>query len=302
MELYHLRTFVAVAEEGHLTRASERLFTSQPAISAHIKALEEELGVVLFERTPRGMQLTAAGAKLLPAARNALASTHAFLNEAKAMQHALVGTVRIGLNTDASFLRLVPLQALLAERHPQLAVELLSGSTGANLPALRVGRLDASFVSGDVGDPLLRSWVLCDEELVIAAATGRGEHLRDADVAALAREPWVFTTEDCAHFGAMRTLFEAHCCTPRKTVMANQDDALAAMVAGGTGLGILRREVAEAYARQGRMYVLPMRLPPVSLRFACLAARANEPILVAVLGALAEVWSLEIAPAQRAAG
>ncbi|MCP5237554.1 MAG: LysR family transcriptional regulator [Zoogloeaceae bacterium] len=53
MELYHLRTFVTVAEEGHLTRASERLFTSQPAVSAHIKALEEELGVTLFERTPR---------------------------------------------------------------------------------------------------------------------------------------------------------------------------------------------------------------------------------------------------------
>ena len=61
MELYHLRTFVTVAEEGHLTRASERLFTSQPAVSAHIKALEEELGVTLFDRTPRGMQLTPAG-------------------------------------------------------------------------------------------------------------------------------------------------------------------------------------------------------------------------------------------------
>ncbi|MES9912641.1 MAG: LysR family transcriptional regulator, partial [Candidatus Sedimenticola sp. 4PFRAG1] len=54
MELYQLKTFVKVADEGHLTRAAEQLFTSQPAISAHIKALEEELGVVLFQRTPKG--------------------------------------------------------------------------------------------------------------------------------------------------------------------------------------------------------------------------------------------------------
>jgi len=63
MELYQLKTFVTVAEEGHLTRAAERLFTSQPAISAHIKSLEEELGVTLFHRTPKGMQLTTEGEK-----------------------------------------------------------------------------------------------------------------------------------------------------------------------------------------------------------------------------------------------
>ena len=65
MELYHLKTFVTVAEERHLTRAAERLCVSQPAISAHIKALEEELGLALFERTPKGMLPTAAGEALL---------------------------------------------------------------------------------------------------------------------------------------------------------------------------------------------------------------------------------------------
>ena len=78
MELYHLKTFVTVAEEGHLTRAAERLFTSQPAISAHIKALEEELGVTLFERTPKGMQLSPAGAQLLAQAQRTLAAAGDF--------------------------------------------------------------------------------------------------------------------------------------------------------------------------------------------------------------------------------
>ena len=72
MEYYHLRTFVAVAEEEHLTRAAERLNASLPAVSAHIRGLEEELGVVLFSRTPKGMRLTDEGRALLVEARQAL--------------------------------------------------------------------------------------------------------------------------------------------------------------------------------------------------------------------------------------
>ena len=64
MELYQFRKFAAVAELGHLTRAAERLHVSQPAVSAQIKALEDELGVTLFERVSSGMVLTSAGRKL----------------------------------------------------------------------------------------------------------------------------------------------------------------------------------------------------------------------------------------------
>ena len=69
MELYQLRTFVAVAEARHLTRAAEKLHVSQPAVSAQIKALEDELELTLFDRTSSGMLLTAAGQRLLAACR-----------------------------------------------------------------------------------------------------------------------------------------------------------------------------------------------------------------------------------------
>ena len=84
MELYHLKTFVTVAEEQHLTRAAERLFTSQPAISAHIKALEEELRLTLFERTPKGMQLTPRASNC-SSARAALAAAGDFVLHARQM-------------------------------------------------------------------------------------------------------------------------------------------------------------------------------------------------------------------------
>ena len=74
MELYQLRSFAAVAELGHLTRAAEKLHISQPALSAQIKALEDELGVALFERVSSGMVLTSAGRKLLPEAQKVVAA------------------------------------------------------------------------------------------------------------------------------------------------------------------------------------------------------------------------------------
>ena len=77
MDLYQLRTFLTVAEEGHLTRAAEKLFTSQPAVSTHIRVLEEELGVQLFERSAKGMTLTAQGTALREHARRIVDATQA---------------------------------------------------------------------------------------------------------------------------------------------------------------------------------------------------------------------------------
>ena len=86
MELYHLKTFVMVAKEEHLTRAADKLNTSQPAVSAHIKALEEELGLVLFRRTSKGMRLTKEGTILYQKALASLSTIHDFQHQALRMQ------------------------------------------------------------------------------------------------------------------------------------------------------------------------------------------------------------------------
>lgn len=96
MELYQLRSFAAVAESGHLTRAAEILHISQPALSAQIKALEDEFEVALFERTPSGMRLTAAGKKLLPEAEKTLYAAQTLRDEAQNMKGAVASTVTVG--------------------------------------------------------------------------------------------------------------------------------------------------------------------------------------------------------------
>src|SRR5215831_12904146 len=86
MELNRLRSFAAVAEAGHLTRAAEKLHISQPALSAQIKALEDELDLSLFERTPAGMTLTEAGKRLLGEAEKVLAAAQALRAEARSLK------------------------------------------------------------------------------------------------------------------------------------------------------------------------------------------------------------------------
>ena len=105
MELYQLRSFAAVAEFAHLTRAAEKLHISQPAVSAQIKALEDELGVVLFERTPSGMVLTSAGRKLLPEAEKVIAAAQVLRSRARAIKGEVSGRVRVGTVSDPGFVR-----------------------------------------------------------------------------------------------------------------------------------------------------------------------------------------------------
>ena len=124
MEIYQLRSFVAVAEAGHLTRAAEKLHVSQPAVSAQIKALEDELELALFERTSSGMVLTPAGERLLADAERVLAAAQAMRNEAKALKGEVAGKVRVGTMSDPGFIRVGEFLSTTVERYPLLQIEL----------------------------------------------------------------------------------------------------------------------------------------------------------------------------------
>ena len=106
MEFYHLRSFVVVAKTGNLTLAAKQLFTTPPAISAHIKALEEELQTALFVRSSKGIQLTEKGELLLPKAQNTLDSALSLVNEAADNQHEIIGTFKLAINQNAIQLKI----------------------------------------------------------------------------------------------------------------------------------------------------------------------------------------------------
>src|SRR3954447_4405822 len=128
-----LRAFVTVAEELNFTRAAERLFIAQQALSAQVQQLESRLSVKLFDRTTRRVGLTDAGEQLLPHALATLHALDAGIAELQAAQRAERATLRVGLSGTASAPVVGEAMRLFAERHPD--VELQVSNAGLNQPA-----------------------------------------------------------------------------------------------------------------------------------------------------------------------
>ena len=141
VELRQMRHFVAVAEELHFTRAAERLHMAQQPLSASIARLERQLGVVLFERSTRRVELTEAGAAFLVAAREALRAADAAVGAARGVAAGEVGEVSIGVSSGAWY-GLAELFEDLVERHPGLRAHVRQQSSRAAVEEERTGALD----------------------------------------------------------------------------------------------------------------------------------------------------------------
>ena len=170
MELRHLRYFVAVAEEGHITRAAERLGIQQPPLSQQIKALEAELDVQLLRRKPRGVELTEAGRALLADARTVLSHVDHAVATTRRTARGEEGRIAVGFTSSASFHPLV-VRAIRFYRdaHPLVALALEEGGTAELVEAVRRQQLDAAFIRTPVGEASeLVVTPLLDEEMIAA--------------------------------------------------------------------------------------------------------------------------------------
>jgi DNA-binding transcriptional LysR family regulator len=175
MELRHLRYFVAIAEERSFTRAAERLWVAQPGLSAQIRRLESELGVRLFERHTRGVDLTDAGELFLQRARTALAAADAARSTGHDLEHGLVGSVRLGIVTGVGWPGTSALLRRFGRERPAVELTVMETFGGTLLRDLRDGRLDAMIVPSELGSAELRRVRLGREPWLILA--GRGHRL-----------------------------------------------------------------------------------------------------------------------------
>jgi DNA-binding transcriptional LysR family regulator len=195
MELRHLRYFVAVAEERHITRAAERLGIQQPPLSQQIQALERELDAQLFRRKPRGVELTSAGRALLDEARAILARVDAAVAATRQTARGEAGRIGLGFTSSASFHPFVP-RAIRAfrERHPRVALALEESGTVELVEALRAERLDVAFVRSPIGASAnLTVLPALDEPMVVALPSGHrlADPAAPLALAALAGETFI---------------------------------------------------------------------------------------------------------------
>ena len=170
VELRHLRYFVAVAEESHITRAAERLGIQQPPLSQQIRALERELHVQVFHRKPRGVELTDAGRALFTEARTILMLVDRAVDTVRQTAQGKRGRIAVGFTSSAPFHPFVPrLIRAFREAYPAVALTLEESGTADLVQALRAGRIDAAFIRSPIADaPDLVVRPLLAEEMVVA--------------------------------------------------------------------------------------------------------------------------------------
>lgn len=296
MELYQLRTFEAVAEEGQLRRAAERLHLSQPAISAHIKALEEVLGLKLFERTSEGMELTSGGRSLLELARKTLAAAEELKRSARALKGGISGQLRIGTLSNPEFIRLGDFLGRAVDHYPQLDLELNQEVSGEALQSVREGRLDASFYLGDSLEPGVAGLRLTELVYCVTGPAAWSERLCDADWSELAQLPWILTPPDGANRQMVTKLFETHGVEPpARHVEADNEAVIVNLVVSGVGVSLLRDELAREMERAGEVCIWEKLRPRTTLWFIHRAERSNDPLIGALLEVLRVVWGSSVA-------
>ncbi len=178
MDLRQLEVFVKVAELGSFSRAAEALFLTQPTVSEHIRALEEELGLRLLDRLSRGAAATKAGQLLLSYARQILQLHRDARQALEQFQGRMSGELVAGASTIPGEYVLPLLIGRFKEKYPDISISLLIGDTRQALDWLLEGKVEVGVVGARVPEPALGYQELMPDELVLVVSSGHPWHGR----------------------------------------------------------------------------------------------------------------------------
>jgi DNA-binding transcriptional LysR family regulator len=288
MDLHQLRTFLAVAAAGHVTRAAEKLHLSQPTVSGHIKALEEELGVSLFDRASGGVSLTHSGRLLMEDAEKVISASQHLRDHARALSGNLDARLRIGTILDPDYLRLGQLISVMRERYPMLDTELHQTISGLGVERVKSGELDAAFVLGAEADADLR--VLALEPQLYVVVVPRSWNARIDTFEELAAKPWVLTPSKGKVNRMAHQLLASRHLTPSSVTEADQESMIRSLVAAGVGVSLMREDLAREASEAGEIVVWPQGQARTVLSMVYAAEREQSPEIRALLRAVEDVW------------
>lgn len=240
-DLRQARAFLCVADELHFGRAAARLFTSQPALSRSIHALELAVGVPLFERTTRRVRLTAAGESFADECRVALAHLERATGAALDAAEGRAGRLRLAYMDFAINGRLPALLRDFRKQYPRNVLDLEYLPSAKQRTALLEGRIDIGVMIGEFESARVLNVLVDQDDLVALLPDGhRLATKRTLQLADLAREPFVMGNEDS--FGSFRRLFFPLCheagFMPDVVQQASSTTGIFGMVAAGVGVSV----------------------------------------------------------------
>jgi DNA-binding transcriptional LysR family regulator len=256
MELRHLRYFVTVAEELHFRRAAERLNMTQPPLSQQIRQLEDELGVQLFNRVGRSIELSDAGRVFLEEAQQTLAQVEYAVQAARRAARGEIGRLVVGFVGTAAYRVLPSTLRVFQERFPNVEVVLREMTTLHQAKALRAEQMDVGFLRPPVDGSGLEVETVFREPLVVALTETHPLTVNErVTLEMLASEPFILFPR-----WSRPTLYDQIMClcqqvgfSPQVAQKANQVEAILGLVSVGMGVTLLPASIQE-WRRSGVVY------------------------------------------------
>ena len=260
MNLNHLAIFQAVASCGSVSGGAQQLHISQSAVSKQLGDFERTLGVVLFDRLPRGMRLTEAGRVLLGYANRLFAieveAEHA-LNNLQQLAH---GRITIGASRTIGAYLLPPILAAYRQRHPGVEISLQVENTSTIESKLIAGEIDIGFAEGIVSSDLLDYRVFAKDELVLIAAPRHPvSRQTPLSLAALAEYPLLMHEVGSGTRAVTEQALTAKKLNVRAAMTLASTEAIKQTVATGIGLAILSALAVRTEVRAKTLTIVPVR-------------------------------------------
>lgn len=246
LDLYQV--FYTVAKCGSLTKAAEELYISQPAVSRSIKQLETQLGVSLFTRTHRGMQLSSQGGQIIyKEVEHALQLLGAAENRLAEIQTSAMGTIRIGASDTIFEYFLADKIVEFHKRFPKVKIELVADFTPDTIEKLKADKCDVAFVNLPIAqDDDLKLYGDCMRlnDVFIASETYKEFAEKTVSLETLKKAPLILMAQNTVARRALDNFCLAQGVELQPSIEVGSWDLMKRLVAKGMGIGVIPREYA----------------------------------------------------------
>jgi DNA-binding transcriptional LysR family regulator len=254
MNLNHLAIFRAVAEAGGVSAGAERLLVSQPAVSKQLKQFERALGVVLFDRLPGGVRLTAAGEVLLVHARRLFAEEAEARRALEELRGLKRGRLAVGASMTIGEYLLPGVLAAFRRKHPQVEIDCRIGNTSEVTAGLLAGTLDIGLTEGPTATDELEAKTFLTDQLVpvVAAGSALADKARVAAKRFLA-EPVVLREAGSGTREVVERAFARAGLTVRPALVLASTEAIKRAVMAGLGVAVVSALAVETELATGQL-------------------------------------------------
>lgn len=291
MDINHLRAFITVAHSKNLTQAAEKLFLSQPAVSAQIKAVENDVGTALFLRTNNGMQLTRAGEVLLPEAEALLQHKHRLDNFAKTLSEHYVENAQLGLIHPIQSDKVTELTNCIMLKHPDVQLHIQYGMSGEILSRIVGKKLHAGFFLGHLEQRSLQTHFLENIAYSLICPIQDEAALRQGLPKSLNDFTWIEMSGISGSHKNLKQFWHHHKLSPKKQIICDYPQTIIDLCASGVGLAIVPKHSAlNAQSQNKAIAIIDEFEQSLPLNFVYLDEYGQDPATQLLLECVRRIW------------